>query len=72
MYPFINIFGVVTLPSYGLCMLLGIILVVLLSRRRCKNSGLTFDNTIITVALTIGFALVFGWLLYIVTKYSDK
>ena len=70
MYPFINVFGIVTLPSYGICMLLGIILVVILSRRRCKNSGLTFDNTIITVALTIGFALVFGWLLYIVTKYS--
>ncbi|MBE6651470.1 MAG: prolipoprotein diacylglyceryl transferase [Ruminococcaceae bacterium] len=72
MYPFIDLFGIIRLPSYGLCMLLGIALVVLLSRKRCKSVGITFDGTLVIVALTVGFAIAFGWLLYIVTKYSPS
>lgn len=71
MYPLINIFSL-KIPSYGLCMLIGITLVILLTTKKAKKFGITVEDVLIVAATTIGFAIFFGYLLYILVTYPIK
>ena len=69
MYPFINIFAA-KLPSYGLCMLIGMALVVIMATRKGKKYDVIFDQVIVVAAMGVLFALVCGTLLFYVVTYS--
>lgn len=68
MLPYINIFGV-QFGTYGICMVLGVALVVLLAARRGKKYKICFEDIIIVGATTVSLALVGGNLLYVIVTY---
>ncbi len=69
MYPFLRVFGR-TIGTYGVLMVLGVVLVCLGSLRRGKARGLQRDAILIVGATTLGFALLGGGTLYNVVTYS--
>lgn len=58
MLPYIKL-GILTIPSYGLFMSLGIILSFHLGNRRIKKYGIDFDSLLIVGAISLIFA-IFG------------
>lgn len=71
MYPFIVLFGR-EIGTYGLCMLLGITLAVLLGIRRGKSRGIQFEDVLIVGAVSLGLALIGGSLLFVFVTYTPK
>lgn len=71
MYPYIILFGK-TIPSYGLCMAVGILLAAVLSARQAKRQGIPFEDVIILAASAVGSALIFAKLLYIIVTYPSE
>lgn len=71
MYPYIYIFGR-EIGTYGLCMLLGIILAVILGIRRGKPRGLQFEDVLIVGAFALGCALISGCLLFVFVTYTPQ
>lgn len=71
MLPYLNIFGV-KIASYGLCMLLGIVVVALLSIRQAKKKEIKLEDHIIIMAFVIAFFIFCAWLLYIIVTYSFR
>lgn len=69
MYPYFDIFGR-KIGTYGLCMILGFLLVGVLALRRGKPQGLCAEDIFIVAATALGGALVVGGSLYIAVTYS--
>ncbi len=69
MYPFIYILGR-PIGTYGICMLLGIILAGALALQRGKPRGLIPEDLLIVGATALGFGMIGGSLLYILVTYS--
>ena len=69
MHPYINLFGR-NIGTYGLCMVAGFSLAVLLSLQKGKPKGLTMEDLLIVGAFALGFALLGGSLLYVFVTYS--
>lgn len=57
MYPYFNIAGVLHVPMYGLCIVLGLAVASALSYRLCKAFCMDFDNFIIIAACTLSLGL---------------
>lgn len=68
MLPYISIFGL-QFGTYGICMVLGVALVVILATKRGKMYRISFEDVLIVGATTVGLALVGGNLLYILVTY---
>ena len=68
MYPFIHIFGK-TIGTYGLCMVLAVIIVAVLGFIRGKKRGLGIEDVLIVGCTAVGMALICGGLLYIFVTY---
>ncbi len=68
MYPFIRIFDK-AIGTYGLCMVLGILLAGFLAVKRGKRHGLAAEDILVVGATTIGFALFGGGLLYVAVTF---
>lgn len=69
MYPYITIFSC-KIPSYGLCMLIGISLVISLGVNYAKKKNISFENVFIISAFVIGAFLLGAWLLYVFVSFS--
>lgn len=69
MYPLIHIFGR-AIGTYGLCILIGIALAVLLTYRKGKSKGLLAEDVFIVAAVAMGFAMIGGGLLYVLVTYT--
>ena len=69
MYPFIHIFGR-TVGTYGLCMLLGFALVFFLAWRKGRKTGVLIEDMYIMTAFVLGFAALFGGLLYAFVTFT--
>lgn len=67
MYPYFSILGR-TLPSYGLCMAMGIIAASCVAFFRARKRGLDTDALIIMGACAIGMALVGAKVLYLLVS----
>lgn len=68
MFPYLHIFGR-TVGSYGVCMVLGVLLVGFLAIRQCGRQGLPREDIFIVGAFALSLALVFGNLLYVAVTY---
>lgn len=72
MLPYINVFGK-TIPSYGVCMLSGVVLALFLAIRRGKRYGVGFDSIVIVATFAFLFGMLGGKLLYLLVSYPhDK
>lgn len=71
MYPYISVFGR-NVGTYGLCMLLGVALAVILAIYKGKPKGLVFEDVLIVGAFALGFALIGGCALFIFVTYSPE
>lgn len=71
MFPFINVFGR-QIGTYGVCMVAGFVLVFFLALRRGKSKNLLMEDLLICAALTLGFALVCGSLLFAFVTYPAE
>ncbi|MBR7122470.1 MAG: prolipoprotein diacylglyceryl transferase [Oscillospiraceae bacterium] len=71
MYPYLEIFNR-HIPSYGICLLLGIIFVFLLCTKSAKNYGCNYYDLLIIGAFALLFALPSGSLLYTIVTYNYK
>ena len=69
MHPFLNIFGL-SIPTYGLMILLGCIAAVLVARRRGKRVGIGGDDLLIVGACALGLGFIAGTLMFIFITYS--
>lgn len=69
MYPFIYVFGR-AIGTYGICMVLALVLAFLLAWRDSKKHGLCVEDLLIIAAMTFGFAILGANLLYIFVTYS--
>ncbi len=69
MYPFINILGK-SIPTYGLCMLLGLLLIAIGGSIKGKKKNIPIENVIIVLATALAFIILGGGLLYILVTYS--
>lgn len=69
MYPYIDISGR-RIGMYGVCMLLGFLLVAILAFRRGKPRGIRIEDILIIAAMALGGALAVGGLLYVFVTYS--
>lgn len=69
MYPYIEIFGFY-IPTYGLCICLAIFLCAILSFRKAKKISMDYNNLLIIFAVSIGFSMLVGSLLYILITYD--
>lgn len=69
MYPFFYIFGN-PIPTYGMCMLLGILLAAFLATKKGKRFNVQYDTIIVLTAFAMGLAIFCGYLFYIVVTYS--
>lgn len=70
MYPIIEIFGC-KIPTYGLCIIFGFTIVILLSyfRAKKKYKPIAIEDLIAIAAIVLGLALAGGYLLYIFVTY---
>lgn len=71
MYPFIHILNF-TIPTYGLCMAIGIFLCGFLIIKKAVKSGFSFEDMLIFEAISLGAAIVGAAALYIFVTYSPK
>lgn len=71
MLPYIHI-GKFSIPSYGLCMALGIITAVFISYRRLARRGESLDSLLLVGAVTMLFALFGAALANFVFSYGLK
>lgn len=71
MYPYIDVFGR-SIPSYGLCMALGIIVSCVIGFARAYRLKLDMNSLIIIAACAVGFGLFGAKLLYIVVSCDIK
>lgn len=69
MYPFISFLGK-EIPTYGICMLLGISAVVLLSSKRAKLYGLVIEDLFIIGAFSLLFALPCASIVFAIATYG--
>lgn len=69
MFPFFHVFGR-TVGMYGVCIMLGVLLVSFLAVKKSRQCGLSPEDIYIVGAFTIGFAMVFGNMLYVFVTYS--
>lgn len=69
MLPYIDFLGI-KIPSYGMCALLGIIIVLLSAIIRAKKKGINYADILAIAAVSVLGAYIGGTLLYIVTAYS--
>ena len=69
MLPYLHIFGI-SIPSYGLCMALGMILAFLYAYHTSKKYSFSFISLIIIAVCPIGFGLLGAKLLYILVTYD--
>lgn len=69
MYPFFT-FGSITVPSYGVMMMLGVLVASTIGLLRVRRAGLVVENAIIILACAFGFALLGATGLYIAVSYS--
>lgn len=69
MCPYLEIFNR-HIPSYGICLLLGIVLVFLLCVKSAKKYGYNCYDLLIVGGFALLFALPFGSLLYTLVTYS--
>lgn len=69
MYPYIRILGR-SIPTYGLCIMMGVGLCYLLANRRAVRQGLSSDSLLAIGAVTIGFAFSGAKLLYLAVTFS--
>jgi len=67
--PYLHIFGI-SIPSYGLCMALGMILAFLYAYHTSKKYSFSFISLIIIAVCPIGFGLLGAKLLYILVTYD--
>lgn len=63
MYPYFSLFGI-RIGTYGLCMLLGIVLAVALAAAKGKKKNITVYHILIVGATAIALALLCGGVLY--------
>ena len=68
MYPYINVFGKL-IGTYGVCMVIGVMLCAWLSIRRGKTMGVRSEDIIIVITTAVGIGLLCGSLLYIFVTY---
>lgn len=68
MYPFINVFGI-SIPTYGLCFSLGLLLALLISYARIKKAGLNEDKFLNLAIISIFTGMICAYLLYIFVTY---
>lgn len=71
MYPYLSFFDR-KVGTYGLCMLLGIALAVILATHKGKSKGLIFEDVLIVGAFALGSALIGGCVLFIFVTYSPE
>lgn len=71
MYPYIQFFGR-EIGTYGLCMLLGVTLAVVLGISRGRSHGLQFEDVLIVSAFSLGLALISGSLLFVFITYTPE
>ena len=71
MLPYINVFGK-TIPSYGVCMLSGVVLALFLAIRRGKRYGVGFDSIVIVATFAFLFGMLGGKLLYLLVSYPHE
>ncbi len=71
MYPFIHILNF-TIPTYGLCMAIGIFLCGFLIIKKAVKSGFPFEDMLIFEAISLGAAIIGAAALYIFVTYSPK
>ena len=64
MYPYLDIFGM-SIPSYGLCMAVGILLSFYICFVRARKNKLDIDSLIVIAACAVGLGLVGAKLLYL-------
>ena len=57
MYPYLDIFGM-SIPSYGLCMAVGILLSFYICFVRARKNKLDIDSLIVIAACAVGLGLV--------------
>lgn len=69
MYPFLNILGL-SIPTYGLMILLGCAAAVLVARQRGKRVGINGDDLLIVGACALGLGFICGTLMFIFITYS--
>lgn len=69
MFPYFRVFDRVV-GMYGVCIVLGVILVGFLAVRKSRQCDLLPEDIYIVGAFTIGFAMIFGNLLYVFVTYS--
>ncbi len=69
MYPIIQILGR-SFGTYGLCMAVAILLIAWLACLRAKELGVCVYDVLIAGALTLGFGLLGGNILYICVTYT--
>lgn len=69
MLPYINI-GSYKVPSYGVCMTIGIIVACIVTYIRLKSKGGTIDSVLMVAAVSIVMALTGAKLLYIIVSYG--
>lgn len=71
MYPYIEIFNR-QIPTYGLCLLIAIIVVLILSTKTAKKYDYTFYDLLIVGGFSLLFALPSGSILYAIVTYDFK
>lgn len=71
MHPFISFFGI-TIPSYGLCMLIAFAGAITYTTLRSRKRSFTFDDVLLIGAFVLLFAIVGGGGLYIAVTYSPS
>ncbi len=71
MYPYIYIFGRY-IGTYGLCMVLGVVLAFVLALNKGRTRGLAFEDLVIVAAFALGFGLLGSNLLYVFVTYTPK
>ncbi len=69
MYPFIQIFSY-RIASYGLCILLGCMTVLLWTMHRAKKKNIRWEDVLVVGVTAVGTAIVCAKLLYIAVSYS--
>ena len=68
MYPYILLFGR-KIPSYGVCIVAGVLTASGMAFFRCKKEKLDSNNLIIIITASIGGAILGAKLLYILVSY---
>ncbi len=71
MYPVLNLFGIVEMPLYGLCFLVGFLFLVMIARRIAPSYGIPKDDTLYA-CLYAGIGLGIGSkVMYFISKLPN-